>query len=142
MEDTNSLDKVLIYQKQSEDNIVLKSVNIDIHEENKIQVDEDIFSSIIEDFCSNLDAKITLHESKNYEQHKIEEKVAMFSFEQHEPNHSNMHEIKVVQKEETSKESSKFILSQGCPIRHLAKMDANEAPQVMLSPKHEVATKE
>lgn len=64
----------------------------------------------------------------------------MFSPSSHEETHSIQHEVMVeeaIDKDVINKMSFVFVLSRGCPIRHLTWLEANNSSKVTLEPEHE-----
>lgn len=107
--------------------------------------DVDMFSSIIENFCSKIDDKSIFLKSESCEQLNEMEKSRIIALEYYELTHSNQDEMVLEEsthKVETNMESSESILTRGCMFRHLARMEANKNVDILLAPKHEGRTKE
>ena len=59
-------------------------------------------------------------------------------FDQKNDVKEDVHQYKMAMKEpKSSKKSLEFILSRGCPLRHLARMEASHKKPVMFVSKHE-----
>lgn len=110
-----------------------------VHVEDNKEPDEDLFTSIIEDFFLTLDGNSPKPEV--CEQHDEARYAAMISLESHEETHFTWHEVVVEEatsKGGTSKKSSDFVLSRGRSIRHdQAWLEANKMSKVTLEPEHE-----
>ncbi|XP_059070550.1 disease resistance protein RPV1-like [Cryptomeria japonica] len=107
-------------------------------EETRKELDEDIFTSIIEEFFLSLDGNYP--KSEVGEQHDEARRAAIFSLQSHEENHSTRHEVVVeesVDKGIIGKKILEFVLSRGCPIRHLAWLEDNKMSKVTLELEHE-----
>jgi len=132
------------------------------------ELDENMFLGIIEVFCSNINDRLVSYEPAACNQpiqikeagippfhsceptlpHQIEIEIEGETFLEEdnlidtEMGHSNQQdEESAIHEQEASKERVRFINSNGCPIKHLARVKPNKVLSVMFAPKEMIETR-